>query len=53
MAKINVRSPYFVNLAIAIITSAKIEIEYILEAVKLLGKEIHNIRLTSTAIDEK
>jgi len=53
MGKINVRSPYFVNLANTNLTSAKIEIEIYSGAENTSWQSSPQYTLTSTAIDEK
>jgi len=53
MGKINVRSPYFVNLASTNLTSAKIEIEIYSGAENTSWQSSPQYTLTSTAIDEK
>ena len=53
MAKINVRSPYFVNVAVALMTSAKIEIEIYSGAVNTSWQGNPQYTLISTAIDNK
>ena len=53
MAKINVRSPYFVNLASNNLTSAQIEIEIYSGGVNSTWQNNPQYTLTSTAINEK
>ena len=53
MGKINVRSPYFINLANTNLTSAKIEIEIYSGAENTSWQNAPQYTLTSTAIDEK
>ena len=53
MAKINVRSPYFINLATTNLTSAKLEIEIYSGAVNATWQNNPQYTLTSTAINEK
>ena len=53
MSKINVRSPYFINLATTNLTSAKLEIEIYSGAENTSWQSSPQYTLTSTAIDEK
>jgi len=53
MAKINVRSPYFINLGTTNLTSAKLEIEIYSGAVNATWQNNPQYTLTSTAINEK
>ena len=53
MSKINVRSPYFVNLSTTNLTSAKLEIEIYSGAENTSWQSSPQYTLTSTAIDEK
>jgi len=53
MSKINVRSPYFVNIASNNLTSAKIEIEIYSGGVNSTWQNNPQYTLTSTAINEK
>ena len=53
MAKINVRSPYFVNIASNNLTGAQIEIEIYSGAVNATWQNNPQYTLTSTAINEK
>ena len=53
MAKINVRSPYFVNIATTNLTSAKIEIEIYTGVANASWQSTPQYTLTSTAINAK
>jgi len=53
MSKINVRSPYFVNLSTALLTSAKLEIRIYKGAAETTWLGSPQYTLTSTAINEK
>ena len=53
MSKINVRSPYFVNLSTALLTSAKLEIRIYRGAAETTWLGSPQYTLTSTAINEK
>ena len=53
MSKINVRSPYFVNLSTALLTSAKLEIRIYLGVAETTWLGSPQYTLTSTAINEK
>ena len=53
MAKINVRSPYFINLATTNLTSAKLEIDIYTGVANTSWQSSPQYTLTSTAIDEK
>jgi len=53
MAKINVRSPYFVNLSTTNLTSAEIEIQIYIGGVNTSWQSSPQYKLSSTAIDEK
>ena len=53
MAKINVRSPYFVNLSTTNLTSAQIEIQIYIGGVNTSWQSSPQYKLSSTAIDEK
>ena len=53
MAKLNVRSPYFINLATTNLTSAKLEIDIYTGVANTSWQSSPQYTLTSTAIDEK
>ncbi len=53
MSKINVRSPYFVNLSTALLTSATLEIRIYVGAAETTWLGSPQYTLTSTAINEK
>lgn len=53
MAKINVRSPYFINLSTTNLTSATLEIQIYIDAANTSWQGSPQYTLTSTAVNEK